>query len=61
MNTTQEQKEMILQWMKLNPEVARRRLRRKGESRNEMKKLLEDLARTIMQLTLVLSKVVQTG
>lgn len=36
MNTTQEQKEMILQWMKLNPEVARGRLRRKGESRNEM-------------------------
>lgn len=36
MNTTQEQKELMLKWMKLHPEVARGRLRRKGESRNEM-------------------------
>lgn len=36
MNTTQEQKEILLQWMKLHPEVAKGRLRRKGESKKEM-------------------------
>lgn len=36
MNTTQKQKEMMLQWMKLHPEVSRGRLCRKDESRKEM-------------------------
>ncbi|CAL1672852.1 unnamed protein product [Lasius platythorax] len=47
MNATPKQKEMMLQWMKLHPEVARGRLCRKDESRKEMKQLLEDLAGTI--------------
>lgn len=36
MNTTQNQKKILLDWMKLHPDVARGRLRRKGESKNEM-------------------------
>ncbi|KAL0105521.1 hypothetical protein PUN28_016885 [Cardiocondyla obscurior] len=36
MNTTQEQKEILLEWMKQHPDVARGRLRRKGESKHQM-------------------------
>ncbi|XP_029171738.1 uncharacterized protein LOC114941061 [Nylanderia fulva] len=47
MNTTNNQKKLLLEWMKLHPEVAKGRLRRKGESKTEMKKLLEDMANVI--------------
>jgi len=36
MNTTHNQKRILLEWMKLHPEVARGRLRRKGESKQKM-------------------------
>ncbi|XP_018359009.1 PREDICTED: uncharacterized protein LOC108758510 [Trachymyrmex cornetzi] len=47
MNVTSEQKKILLDWMKLHPEVARGRIRQKGESKNKMKELLEDMANTI--------------
>ncbi|KAL0100977.1 hypothetical protein PUN28_019398 [Cardiocondyla obscurior] len=44
MNTTQEQKEILLEWMKQHPDVARGRLRRKGESKHQMEVLLQELS-----------------
>lgn len=42
MNTTFEQKQLMIQWIKLHPDVARGRLRRKGQSRHEMVSNLYD-------------------
>lgn len=36
MNVTNEQKKILLDWMKLHPEVARGRIRQKGESKTKM-------------------------
>lgn len=44
MNITHRQKEILLEWMKLHPEVAKGRIRRKGQSKQEMVNILCNLS-----------------